>query len=351
MTNFNHSCNIVFVVGSAMLFSSCGGSGGGAASAETNSTGLVAFGTPYQCVESNALAVAQNTQPVQALTWNWQSNPSYNWGNPSTIETWSLPIDGRDYSINVRIVKPSSTATNGVVMILHGHSAAYSTFTMAALDDQMWNVYWANRGYYVIHIARRGNFGSSGDRLYDLIQSGLLAKYQNGQVAYSDLSFASWKYQADSVVAALTYMSTLPKFQTALQSIILAGWSGGAPTSLHVTYGSSVFKSAKNTAVLRFTGQDSAFDSNPDAAPGEYQYLTGIGKDNIPTIWIGGDIDTTTSKGKLACEFAAWNSTALTGSKLYLIPSSNHFGSWEPLSDQLQPILLDYLKSRGFAGL
>jgi hypothetical protein len=266
-----------------------------------------------------------------------------------TAQRWAVTIERQSFELNAVVGRPAvGTTVKGVVLDMHGNSAAQETLSPTVLGNSIWHMYFVSRGYITVSVARRGNYGSTGERLINVVTTGLQASYSAGTIPYADISLASWRYQAASMVAALANMAGNPAFAPHLHTILLIGTSGGAATAVQTSVDSAVFRQAAQKALIRVTGRDSASDTNPDAGPGEYQYLSRIAAASSPSLWIGGTDDPITAVGNLACEFKFFDESAGFENAMYLIPGFGHGGPEVLLSDRLFPILSGYLAQQGF---
>lgn len=334
----------------SLLIAACGGGGtetdGGGSSMAV--PGAPAPAASFACDMAAAASAAPKAPSiVSPLIFPAQATVA-----PPTVERWPVTISGQAHELNVLVSRPAaSISIRGIVLKMHGHSPTLATLPPMAMLDQYWDGFVTGKGYVSVSVARRGNYGSTGERLVDVAATGLLAQYQAGQIPYADLSLAAWRYQSDSMVAALSRMAADPSFAPYMHTLILIGASGGAATVLQTAADSSVYKAAQKKALIRISGRDSVFDTNPDAAPGEYQYLSRIAASTSPSLWLGGLDDPVTSAGNLSCEFRFFNEASGFVNQMYLIPGYGHGGFQELLSDALYPIVLrPYLVAQGLDG-
>ena len=328
----------------AILFvAGCGGGGGDGVAPPT--AVVAANESSYACDKAIEAAKAPH-----ASTFVAQYDPAPP-TDPHSFERWPLLIDEKGEELNVAISQPQVLVpVRGIVIIGHGHSASQATAAPSAMVDGYWDAQLTSRGYIVITVARRGNFGSTGQRHVDLDATGLLAKYQSRQISYADVELAATRFQSASLVAALQKISTDSRFQPYLSTILLIGASGGANTVLQTAADSPVFQVASKKALIRLTGLDSAGDTNPDALPGVSEYSARIAKNTVSSLWVDGQDDPITSPGQLACQFKFFTQAAGFSNSFYIVPGLGHLGFSNLLSVTLSPILNGYMTSRGFAG-
>lgn len=321
----------------------CGGGGGGSSVTAVNATPT----TNYACDMTVSAAAATHTatyvsQPESLFVFS---------ANTLTFEQWTVQIDDQSYDLNVAIARPPiSTSIHGIVLNVHGFSPANATLPPAAMVNSYWDAQMNSRGYMSVSVALRGNFGSTGNRLADIVANGLLGQYQNKQISYADVELASIRYQSASVVAVLQKMSIDPAYQPYLPTIMLIGASGGANTVLQTAADSPVFQAAMKKALVRLTGLDSASDTNPEAGPGVSEYTARIAKNTVSSLWIGGQDDPLTSIGQLACQFKFFDQAAGFPNFFYIVPGLGHGGSTDLFTPTISPVFKQYMVSRGFAG-
>lgn len=303
--------------------------------------------TDYSCDPTVEAANAPRTAPLI-----FQLSPPPTNGTPTlTFERWPMLVDGQPNELNIAISNPAvGVPIRGVVITAHGIAPSFSSATPQDMANiySYWYAQMAGRGYISVTVGRRGNFGSTGESLIDLVATGLLAKYHAGEIPYADLELAAWKYQSASLVAALQKMSTDPAYQPYLSTILLTGASGGANTVLQTAADSVVFQSATTKGLIRLTGADSAFDTNPDALPGVSEYSARIAKSTTSSLWIIGEDDPITSAGQVACQFKFFNQAAGFPNSLYLVPGMGHGGEILLFTPTLWPPFEQYMTSQGF---
>lgn len=312
---------------SLLALAACGGGGGessGSSGGANATTATAAIDSPsnYTCDKTVALSSAPRTSAFEAVY------PPITIPTASlTTEQWSLSVGGEQNTLNVVIAKPDpSISIRGIVVVGHGNSAANSTQSPLAMVDQTLVSQMASRGLIVFFVARRGNYGSTGARLFT-VTNDLLSQYGAGKLVYADIESLTTKFQSDSLVAAMDQkIANDPVYRPFINTVLVIGASGGANTVLQTAADSSVFKAAINKGIIRLTGLDSAFDTNPDALPGVSQFGARIAPGLVPSLWIGGEADTTTSPGQLACMFNAFNKAAGFPNTFYLVPGLGHLG-------------------------
>ncbi len=299
----------------------------------------------YSCDEAAAASAAPKTAPIAFDREPWPSQASV------SHERWALTIEGEHHELNVAIARPSSPMNPaGIVINGHGLSPSLKTAPPSAMVNLYWDSQFASRGYLSVTVGRRGNYGSTGSSLIDIVGTGLLAQYHAGQISYADLEQAAVKYQSASLVAALERIGADPAYQPYLSRIVLWGASGGAPTVLQTAADSAIFQAASSKAIVRLTGFDTAFDTNPDAAPGAREHLTRIAPFASPTLWVGGVEDPITSFAKLSCEFIYFAAAAGFPNYFYGVPGLGHGGAADLFTRTLFPIFSQYMAEQGFPG-
>jgi hypothetical protein len=111
-----------------------------------------------------------------------------------------------------------------------------------------------------------------------------------------------------------------------------------------------VFRSATKKAIIRVSGNDSALDTNPEAAPGSYEYFARLAPAAAPSFWAGGLSDPLTSPGVLACQYKFFNQSASFPNSMVLVPGWGHGSPQTLFSDQLYSYVRIFLTARGFDG-
>ena len=108
---------------------------------------------------------------------------------------------------------------------------------------------------------------------------------------------------------------------------------------------------ARNKALIRGAGRDSAFDTNPEAALGNNESMAKLAnvQGMVPALWYGGTVDPITSAGKLSCAFSFYNSAQGTGSRLIFLNGMGHGGS-EMRTADFQNVVVSYLRLRSMPG-
>jgi len=339
---------ILAAILSSLMLAACGGGGDGSSgsSSGVSEAPPVTVDSPsnYACDKTLALANAPRTSAFVAVY------PPITTPTASlTTEQWLLSVSGEQNTLNVVIAKPDvSIPARGIVVVGHGNSSAQALQPPLAMVDSTLVSQMTSKGLIVFFVARRGNYGSTGARLFTQT-SDLLNQYGSGKLVYADLESLATKYQSDSLISAIEQkIATDSAYRPFIRTILLIGASGGANTVLQTAADSSVFRSAVNKGIIRLTGLDSAFDTNPDALPGVSQYGARIAPGLVPSLWLGGEADTTTSPGQLACMFNAFNKAAGFPNTFYLVPGLGHFGFGEIFTPSLIGITSQYLSSRGF---
>lgn len=328
----------------AACASACGGGGGGSAS--TAPTVSPEIPASYACDTKTSAAAAPHTAPYIN-----QFEAAASVASTTAFERWAMQIDGQPHELNMAIAKPpASMTTRGIVLHVHGFSPSLATQPPTAVANGYWDKHMNARGYISVSVALRGNYGSTGARLIDLVATGILAQYQAKQIPYADVVLASTRYQSASVVAVLHKMSTDPVFQPHLSTIMLVGASGGANTILQIAADSAVFQAATKKALVRLTGYDSANDTNPEAGPGVSEYTARIAKSTASSLWIGGQDDPITSIGQLACQFKFFDLAAGFPNSFYVVPGLGHGGPSDLFTPSISPVFKQYMAARGFAG-
>jgi len=330
-----------------MLLSACGGGGGGGGSG-----GGGGGGGQYACDQTSAIAGVVTTQSITGVALTFNNTPALIGPVRELTERWSLVVGGSNHELNVKIVFPPAGAEiNGVVFDLHGISPSQSVASVDNLSASSQQEV-VSRGYISIAVARRGNFGSTGQFAIGQTDQGtrLLADYQARRITYADLDLAAWRYQSDSMVAALQYASTLPEISAHLHSIILIGASGGAPTAIQTSVDSAVFRNATRKAIIRVTGNNSALDTNPEATPGSYEYYSKLAPLSVSTFWAGGLLDPLTSPGILACQYRFFATNSPVQNSMILVPGWGHGSPQTLFSDQYYSYVRTYLVGLNFTG-
>ena len=352
---------ILFLAAVALL-SACGGGGGDGSSVSAVVVPPVVQAIDYSCDKAAILVIAPRTTVLGTVFENFSTQ----YQNPamvaaSTAERWSLVIDGKNEELNVVIAKPASPSTpiNGIIIWAHGQDVTFATQSVVnAMDFGLANQV-TNRGYIVVAVARRGNFGSTGSMF--LAQSGqagldVYIKYNAGTITYAQKLLAEEQYHAASIVAALDKMSKDATYVPYLKNIILMGASGGADAAMQTAADSTVFKAATKKLVVRQSGVMSAqFDSDPKVVPGADEYAIKLAASvNASTLWFQGENDTTTSPGIVACQYKFYAQGAKAAgyaSQFYLVPGASHNLSGSTMfATVLSGIFKKALTDQGFVG-
>lgn len=135
--------------------SACGGGGPAATSMV-----LVPTSAYAACGMGTSAAAAAHTT---AYTATYEPLFAFSGLNTQTVEKWTMQIDGQSYDLNVVISKPPvATAIRGIVVNVHGFSAANATLPPTAMTTTVWDGQMNQRGYLSVSVALRGNFGSTG---------------------------------------------------------------------------------------------------------------------------------------------------------------------------------------------
>ena len=346
-----------------LALTGCGGGGGDASGTSvTTPAPPQAQAVDYSCDKAATLAAAPRTATFIPVL----ENISTQYQNPAklavfTTERWSLVIDGKSEELNVVIAKPASPSTpiNGIVIWNHGTDVAQATQPAVNAMDGGLADYATNRGYIVVAIARRGNFGSTGTMF--LAQSSQDAldfykKFNAGTVTYAQKLLAEEQYHAAPIVAALDKMSKDAAYAPHLKNLIMMGGSGGADVSTQTAADSVVFKSATKRLVVRQSGvMSTQFDGDPKAVPGADEYAIKLAASvNASTLWFQGENDTTTSPGIVACQYKFYAQGAKAagyGSQFYLVPGAAHnLGGTAMFSTSLSGIFKKAATDQGCVG-
>ena len=324
-----------------LALTGCGGGGGGGTSATTTTTPPQAQAVDYSCDKAATLAAVPRTAgsaSTSASVFAYVSeNLSTQYQNPavnavSITERWPLVIDGKNEELNVVIAKPASPSTpiNGIIIWNHGTDVAQATQPATNTMDFVLANQMTNRGYVVVAVARRGNFGSTGEMGVSG-QAGidLSNKYLAGTVTFAGLTLIQQQYQSASIVAALDKMSKDAAYVPYLKNLIMMGGSGGADVSTQTAADSAVFKGATKRLVVRLAGAMSTqLDSDPKAVPGADEYAAKLAASvNASTLWFQGELDTLTSSGIVACQYKFYAASAKAAgytSQLYVLPNAGH---------------------------
>lgn len=301
----------------------------------------------YACDKAAALARAPRTSPFESRFESYASAAR------TTYERWPLRIDGVDHELNVAISSPApGIPIQGVVVTGHGHSADNANAPPSSMVDAFFGSHLTSRGYLVVDVARRGNFGSTGDT-----GEAYRATVPAGAPFAEWLYYAN-RYQAASLVAALERMDGDPRFRPHLSTLMLIGASGGSETVVHAAFDSTVFRRASKKALVRLSGyntltQGSASDENFEMmARGYNEYAAAVARDTTGSLWVGGMDDTITDIGKLACEFESFDLASGFPNTFRAVPGLGHFalGLGAMFSTVLAPITKRHLAERGFPG-
>lgn len=289
----------------------CGGGSSETASTTSAPSSVSTLPTSFACGEASAFGKAEKiTVDSTKLASQFPSDQVI------SFETWNVKIDGSAFRLNVRVAMPKAgIPIRGVWLYSHG-IANYSAAPKESIDyDGVHESHATSLGYITMSVARRGNFGSEGTPSSPN-RNTWVAQYQSRQINYSQLDDLQWGYHADSVIAAIEYMKTDTRIGPYLHTIVLTGFSGGAETLLYAAAKSPVFMAARNKALIRGAGRDSAFDTNPEAALGNNESMAKLAnvQGMVPALWYGGTVDPITSAGKLSCAFSFYNSAQGTGS-------------------------------------
>lgn len=270
----------------------------------------------------------------------------------TTYERWPLQIDGRAEELNIAISRPPSASTpiRGIIFPGHGLGGTQAAMLPSQMVDTYFASQMASRGYLVVWVARRGNFGSSGD------QDGFYRSIPAG-ITNAEWYKLAGKYQAASTVAVLAKMSSDPAYQPYMSTMLITGASGGADAVMQTAADSSVFQRATNRALVRLTGYATAIPglATPTAMQlaleGGNKYAAELAKSTSTSmLWIGGVEDTTTSIGQLACQYKFFNKGSGIENTFWAVPGLGHFGFSNLFSLTLSSIFKRYLTSQGFAG-
>lgn len=324
----------------------CGGGTGGPAVTTSGSAPIAELPVGFACDELSAFSKAQKITADPTMP-----GAQFPYTQVVTFETWPVRIDGSVFRLNVRVAMPKQgTLIRGVWLYAHGIANLGAVPKEYMGFDIEHESRATSLGYITMCVARRGNYGSDGAP-FSPDTGKWIDQYQSRQINYSQFDDLLWGYHADSVIGAMEYMKRDMRIAPYLDTIVLTGFSGGAETLLYAAARSSVFIAARNKAMVRGAGRDSAFDTNPEAALGNNESMARLASapGMVPALWYGGTVDSTTSAGKLACAFGFFNSANAAGSKLIFLNGMGH-GGIEMGSAAFQDTVTSYLRSRSIPG-
>lgn len=321
-----------------VAITACGGGGGSTTSA---SGGTIApTPTDYSCDPVLTLASSPRTAPFTNTL-----EPSIGHYNQVTkVERWTLNIEGVDQQLNVAIAWPDAgIPIRGTVVMGHGQADVQATLPPTSMYDVYWNRKMGDAGYVVVWVARRGNYGSTGN---------MYASIPN-QSASSQMKF--FKYQAASLIAVMDKMSQDPVYKSHMNSIVLAGASGGSDTVIQASADSVVFQAATKKAIIRFdggvgTGTAVTAEGRAAIVVGLDEYAATVEKSGVSSLWVVGDQDTFTNPGWVACQYLFYNKTAGYHNTFRVVPGMGHDSYIQVFSPALSQTFREYMVSRGFEG-
>lgn len=155
-------------IATAVLVGACGGGDGGPSA---NADALTC--------DQTAEALKVPRAPAIAPPIHYTLPPNYVTASP-TYDRWKMTIGGMQNELNVAISRPANEASIvGIVIDAHGHAQWQETATpQMMMFDTFLHSQYVSRGYIAVTVARRGNFGSTGDRLSSSSDYGETTKYQ-----------------------------------------------------------------------------------------------------------------------------------------------------------------------------
>lgn len=319
----------------------CGGGGGGGSSTAVVTPQPPIPAVDYSCDPVKELAALPRTSPfVTSLEFLPQGSELL----VTKYERWPLVVDGETNELNIAIMMPAGTPV-GVVINGHGQSTEQAALPPSSMVNSYWDKQVASRGYISVTVARRGNYGSTGNMIAFI----------------TDLSATSqmkhFKYQSASLVAALNKMSTDPVFQPYMGTILMQGASGGSDTVIQTTADSAVFKAATKKAVIRFDGGVNTViftagtsTVNAGNVYSMNEYAATIAKGGVSSLWVIGDQDTLSHPPQIACQYKYYNQSAGYANTIFVVPGMGHEGSSRLFGPYLRQNFREYMNSRGFSG-
>lgn len=348
----------IAVATAGLILGACRNGGGGG---DTNSGPSALTGAQINAQNRIDFACNINSSASQYLStpsYTTASDPpNYPEGTTYYEQTWLINGIGlgrpEQHSLKaIVLIPPASLPKNGVYVTIHGTDPSFLTPTSLTLantrdnDDR-----WLQKGYAVVYVARRGYFGSTGipaasDEAYTS------ADEANQVVDIGSYNASYLRWQSASMTSALGYMASLPILNGYMHSIVLQGASLGADTAIFTAAQSAVFQAATRKAVIRFTGLNSQnYLAFADNLIGERAATASVAAQvNTPTLWYGGQLDSTTNLGQLACNFKTYTARSKQNDQFYIVPGMEHGQSIDIANSTFAPSINLYLRAQGFAG-
>lgn len=333
---------------SIAFLSACGGGGGGSDSSSNSSSSAIRANENtvknFSCNIDQAAAAAPKTSLFTFY------NPS-SWSAFRHEVTWPVRIEGVNYALRGLILIPELTTQRaGTVFFLHGNSPAQAALDLSFIQTRAeWD--WLSRGYAVVYVARRGNYGSEGAALGYAEGQTKASLDESGVSLTRQFQLAS-QYSADSMLAGMRAAQADPRLAGYMDSIALVGASGGAISALTTAATSDVFKAATHRAIARITGANSnqyLNDAVGLAAERESEASKGPAV-TAPTFWIAGQNDNIANAGQLACVFSYYKAASQRADQFAIVPGFGHGGYDVLFSPPVVSSFSSYMRAQGFSG-